>query len=111
MHKFNVIVTTFEMINIAPAPNEPHLSEIHWRALVVDEAHRLKNTESKLMVALCEYSFDHLLLLTGTPLQNNHGELYALLHFLEPKSFPSEADWASRFGTLGDKEQVSRLGM
>ena len=42
---------------------------MHWSALVVDEAHRLKNAESKLLLSLKTYDFDHLLLLTGTPLQ------------------------------------------
>lgn len=42
-----MIITTFEMININTAPGEPTLGSLHWRTLVVDEAHRLKNAESK----------------------------------------------------------------
>ncbi|CAN0096587.1 unnamed protein product, partial [Laminaria digitata] len=46
--------------------------KIHWDVLVVDEAHRLKNNDSKLNVALKEsFKFDSSLLLTGTPLQNS----------------------------------------
>ena len=64
-NKFNVILTTYEMVNVTPSPHEPSLGSLHWRCLVVDEAHRLKNAESKLMTALASFSYDHLLLLTG----------------------------------------------
>ena len=56
MYKFNVVVTTYEMINLAAAPNEPSLSSMHWRCLVVDEAHRLKNAKSQLLGALEGYA-------------------------------------------------------
>ncbi|KAL3898148.1 MAG: hypothetical protein SGPRY_012903, partial [Prymnesium sp.] len=123
LHKFNVIITTFEMININTAPGEPTLGSLHWRALVVDEAHRLKNAESKerlvaltpqlsdvqLLTTLKTFSFEHLVLLTGTPLQNNPSELYTLLNFLQPAEFPSEEDWSRRFGDLQNKTQVEKL--
>ena len=38
VHKFNVLVTTYEMINLPAAPNEPHLASEHWRCIVVDAA-------------------------------------------------------------------------
>ena len=38
----NVVLTTYEMINLPYASNEPDLGNTHWRCLVVDEAHRLK---------------------------------------------------------------------
>lgn len=88
LHKFNVLLTTYEMINLPYAPNEPHLSSTHWRCMVVDEAHRLKNPDSKLTKELEQFSMDHMLLLTGTPLQNNPTELYTLLHFLQVCAAP-----------------------
>ena len=51
------------------------LSRIHWKVLVVDEAHRLKNCESKLFQELGSLPRDHSLLLTGTPLQNRTEEV------------------------------------
>lgn len=97
LHKLHVVLTTYEMINLPYAPNEPHLASTHWRCLVVDEAHRLKNAESKLTKELEQFSFDHLMLLTGTPLQNNPTELYTLLHFLQPVDFPSQVRPRRRF--------------
>ncbi len=109
VHKFNVLVTTYEMINLPAAPDEPDLARTHWRCLVVDEAHRLKNPESKLMGALLTFSYDHMVLLTGTPLQNNLSELYALLHFLDHTSFPSLDDWERRFGGCATRKDAEKL--
>lgn len=39
------------------------------RYLVMDEAHRVKNENSKLSLILRQFSFENRLLLTGTPLQ------------------------------------------
>ena len=109
LHKFNVLLITYEMINLPYAHNEPHLASTHWRCLVVDEAHRLKNAESKLTRELEQFTFDHMLLLTGTPLQNNPGELYTLLHFLQPAEFPSPEAFKERYGELSTQKAVERL--
>ncbi|NXY91472.1 CHD1L protein, partial [Alcedo cyanopectus] len=56
----------------------------NWAALVVDEAHRLKNQSSLLYKTLSEFSVSFSLLLTGTPIQNSLQELYSLLSLIEP---------------------------
>ncbi|NWS00330.1 CHD1L protein, partial [Motacilla alba] len=56
----------------------------NWAALVVDEAHRLKNQNSLLYKTLSEFSVGFSLLLTGTPVQNSLQELYSLLSLIEP---------------------------
>ena len=61
--------------------------QILWHALVIDEGHRLKNERSALCGALGRVQAPFRLLLTGTPLQNNLHELWALLHFLLPNVF------------------------
>lgn len=65
------------------------LRKIHWKYLVIDEAHRIKNEKSKLSEILREFETKNRLLLTGTPLQNNLHELWALLNFLLPDVFNS----------------------
>ncbi|PRP87395.1 chromodomain helicase hrp1 [Planoprotostelium fungivorum] len=105
--KFNVLLTTFEMIY---APGDwGELARINWKCIIVDEAQRLKNTESKIMTNLRLFKTDHRVLLTGTPLQNNTQELWTLLNFVEPNKFGSQAAFMAEFGQLEASEQVSKL--
>ncbi|KAI4298132.1 hypothetical protein L6164_031726 [Bauhinia variegata] len=70
-NKFNVLLTTYEMV----LADSSHLRGVPWEVLVVDEGRRLKNSGSKLFSLLNAFSFHHRVLLTGTPLQNNIGEM------------------------------------
>jgi SWI/SNF-related matrix-associated actin-dependent regulator of chromatin subfamily A member 5 len=80
--------------------------------MVIDEAHRIKNEKSKLSEILREFKTTNRLLLTGTPLQNNLHELWALLNFLLPDIFNSADDFDSWFDAnecIGDKAIIERL--
>lgn len=61
-----------------------------WRYVVTDEGHKLKNEKSNVSQALQTIRAEHRLLLTGTPLQNNLQELWALLHWLFPEVFTQD---------------------
>merc|ERR1719219_2591598 len=79
----NVIVTSYEI-----AMNDrAAFSSIMWRYIVVDEGHRLKNMNCRLIKELKKYHSANRLLLTGTPLQNNLSELWSLFNFLLPEIF------------------------
>lgn len=82
---WDVCITSYEMI----IRERGVLRKIQWRYLVIDEAHRIKNEKSKLSEILREFETNNRLLLTGTPLQNNLHELWALLNFLLPDVFNS----------------------
>uniref|UniRef100_A0A8C9VQN7 Chromodomain helicase DNA binding protein 6 n=1 Tax=Scleropages formosus TaxID=113540 RepID=A0A8C9VQN7_SCLFO len=105
MFKFHGVITTFEMI----MADCPELKKIHWRCVVIDEAHRLKNRNCKLLEGLKLMNLEHKVLLTGTPLQNSVEELFSLLNFLEPLQFPSETSFLEEFGDLKTDEQVKKL--
>ncbi|XP_045826847.1 protein CHROMATIN REMODELING 4 [Trifolium pratense] len=104
-YKFNVLLTSYEMV----LADYSHFRVVPWEVLVVDEGHRLKNSESKLFSLLNSISFQHRVLLTGTPLQNNLGEMYNLLNFLQPASFPSLSSFEERFNDLTSAEKVDEL--
>lgn len=74
-------MTTYEIV----LKDKAFLGAVNWAALLVDEAHRLKNDDSLLYKALSEFTTNHRLLITGTPLQNSLKELWALLHFIMPE--------------------------
>ncbi|RCK54811.1 putative ATP-dependent helicase IRC5 [Candida viswanathii] len=63
------------------------LSAVDWKYLIVDEGHRLKNSQCLLIKFLKKLEVPNRLLLTGTPLQNNLNELWSLLNFILPDIF------------------------
>jgi len=92
--KFDVLLVTYD----AMRKEAQMLGTIHWIAIVADEAHRLKDVNSATSVALRSfYTRDWLLMLTGTPVQNNLAELFGLLHLLDMESFPSLEEFQERF--------------
>ncbi|XP_028759801.1 chromatin structure-remodeling complex protein SYD isoform X2 [Neltuma alba] len=93
--KFNVLLTTYEYL--MNKHDRPKLSKIHWHYVIIDEGHRIKNASCKLNADLKHYQSSHRLLLTGTPLQNNLEELWALLNFLLPNIFNSSEDFSQWF--------------
>ncbi len=105
---WDVVVTSYEMI----LREKSVFKKFNWRYMVIDEAHRIKNEESKLSMVVREIKTSNRLLLTGTPLQNNLHELWALLNFLLPEVFSSSDDFDEWFNTnscLGDDTLVKRL--
>jgi chromodomain-helicase-DNA-binding protein 4 len=103
--KFHVLLTSYELISIDSAC----LGSVHWEVLVVDEAHRLKNSSSKFFRFLSNYSINYKMLLTGTPLQNNLEELFYLLNFLTPSKFCDLDSFQSNFTDIAKEEQVRKL--
>ncbi|CAK5279848.1 unnamed protein product [Mycena citricolor] len=107
---FQVLLTTYEYI----IKDRPILCKIKWLHMIIDEGHRMKNTESKLTVTLTTfYHSRYRLLLSGTPLQNNLTELWALLNFVLPKIFNSVKSFDEWFNTpfansgTGDKIELN----
>jgi len=93
---FQVLLTTYEYI----IKDRPVLSKIKWVHMIVDEGHRMKNAQSKLSSTLTQYyTTRYRLILTGTPLQNNLPELWALLNFVLPTIFKSVKSFDEWFNT------------
>ena len=84
---YDVIVTTYDMAKHA-ALRTALVQKLTWRVLVLDEGHVIKNAETELSKTVRKMHFNTALLLTGTPLQNNLVELWALLNFLHPDALP-----------------------
>ncbi|KAK5620481.1 choline dehydrogenase 3 [Crenichthys baileyi] len=103
--KFHVLLTSYELVTI----DQTALKSIYWACLVVDEAHRLKNNQSKFFRRLNDYKIDYKLLLTGTPLQNNLEELFHLLNFLTPNRFNNLEGFLEEFADISKEDQIKKL--
>ena len=84
---FDVVVTTYEMLK-GKEMRSTLTSAIVWQCVVLDEGHRVKNEDAQISTVVAKIKRVSMLLLTGTPLQNNLHELWALLHILHPVIFP-----------------------
>jgi chromodomain-helicase-DNA-binding protein 4 len=108
--KFDVIITTYEMILVGrvlfffflcadeiftyslsplrhPSQTESRLlARVNWECMIIDEGHRIKNKQSKLFEQLRNFKTKHRVVLTGTPLQNHMQELWWVPCFCYPFS-------------------------
>ncbi|PHZ07630.1 uncharacterized protein RHIMIDRAFT_242445 [Rhizopus microsporus ATCC 52813] len=100
---FEVCITSYEICLLEKA----QFKKIKWQYIIIDEAHRIKNENSMLSQLVRILESKNRLLITGTPLQNNLHELWALLNFLLPDVFSSSEvfdEWFEKQG--GDQKKV-----
>ncbi|KAI8063220.1 SNF2 family N-terminal domain-containing protein [Gongronella butleri] len=101
--KFEVCITSYETCLLEKSA----FRKIQWQYIVIDEAHRIKNENSMLSQIVRMFDSKGRMLITGTPLQNNLHELWALLNFLLPDVFSSSDvfdEWFENQG--GDQQKV-----
>ncbi|KAI9749139.1 MAG: hypothetical protein M4579_006989 [Chaenotheca gracillima] len=104
---FPVICTSYEI----SMNDKKFLSKYGWKYIVIDEGHRLKNYNCKLIRDLKMYPSSNRLLITGTPLQNNLRELWSLLSFVMPDIFNEWETFESwfDFSALDDKDDKEQI--
>lgn len=93
--KYDIVITTYEM-----AKSQQILSLIrstYFNLCVLDEGHVIKSKETNISEAVRKIHCQNKVILTGTPLQNNLVELYAILNFLYPLYFTKSDYFANAF--------------
>ncbi|XP_052728584.1 probable helicase CHR10 isoform X2 [Vigna angularis] len=101
---FDVLLTSYDIALV----DQDFLSQIPWQYAIIDEAQRLKNPSSVLFNVLKDrYIMPRRLLMTGTPIQNNLSELWALMYFCMPSVFGGTLDqFLSTFKDISDLSSV-----
>ncbi|OQR88621.1 DNA repair and recombination protein RAD54 [Thraustotheca clavata] len=88
----NMAAKTFRM-HAEKFANEPQACEL----LICDEAHRLKNANSQINQALAALPCKRRVLLSGTPMQNDLEEFYAMVDFTNPNILGDPREFRRRF--------------
>jgi ATP-dependent DNA helicase len=101
--QFPVVITSYEIC----MNDRKYLTGFGWQFIIIDEGHRIKNLDCRLIRELQTYQSANRLLITGTPLQNNLVELWSLLHFLLPTVFDKLSTFESWFDFSGLKDKSS----
>ncbi|MCJ1318380.1 putative DNA helicase ino80 [Xylographa vitiligo] len=114
---FHVLVTSYQLV----VQDTQYFQKIRWQYMILDEAQAIKSSQSSRWKSLLGFHCRNRLLLTGTPIQNNMQELWALLHFIMPSLFDSHdefSDWFSKdieshaqSNTKLNEDQLKRLHM
>lgn len=104
--KFNILITSFEVFL---QDVKDILINLPFQHIIIDEAHRLKNQNAKILNAFRRLPCERILLLTGTPVQNNTAELWTLLNFIQPSTFFSSERFLQEYGDLSNAEQIEKL--
>lgn len=68
LNKFQILITSYEVFML---DFQTVIIDIPFQFIIVDEAHRLKNKNAKILGTLKQLPCKRVLLLTGTPIQNN----------------------------------------
>ncbi len=105
----DLVITTYPLL----ARDHETLHAQHWHMVVLDEAQIIKNPNALTSRLMRGLQTDHRICLTGTPLENNLGELWSLFSFLAPdllgdrKSFQKR--WRNPIEKQGDAERQTLL--
>ena len=98
--RHSVILTTYAVVRI----DIKILQGEEFEYVVLDEVQQIKNTASQASKAVMLLSARHRIALSGTPMENNLGELYSIFRFLNPPMFGTEGEFNCRYGNPIQKE-------
>jgi len=98
----DLVITTYGLVR----RDIEILKDLQFNYIILDESQAIKNSNSQIAKAVRLLRAGHRLCLTGTPLENNVGELWSQMEFLNPKLLGSRAVFDRRFAkpiAQGDK--------
>ncbi|RYP08031.1 hypothetical protein DL764_002177 [Monosporascus ibericus] len=112
---FHVLITSYQLV----VSDVAYFQKMRWQYMILDEAQAIKSSQSSRWKCLLGFHCRNRLLLTGTPIQNNMQELWALLHFIMPSLFDSHDEFSEWFSkdieshaqsnTTLNEDQLKRL--
>ncbi|PHH75649.1 hypothetical protein CDD80_2202 [Ophiocordyceps camponoti-rufipedis] len=98
MALYDVVITTYQILVSEHGKSSPEgpktgCFDFHWWRVVLDEAHTIKNRMAKTTKACYALRAEYRWCLSGTPMQNNLGELQSLIRFLRIAPYDDIRQW------------------
>lgn len=111
IHKYDVVVTSYQTLSSEFDKKTSPLfdSKYLFRRIVLDEAHTIKNIETKTHKSCCNIIATRRWCLTGTPIQNKINELYALFKFLGVNRYEDSQIWNIKITTLLESKNSKNI--
>ncbi|OGP64583.1 MAG: helicase SNF2 [Deltaproteobacteria bacterium RBG_13_47_9] len=104
-----IIISSYALLN----RDFETFKDLNWVGVVLDEAQNIKNPETKQAKAARAIQADYRLALTGTPVENNVGDLWSIMEFLNSGFLGTQAGFKNRFfipiQAARDPEAAERL--
>lgn len=82
-----VVVSSYALLH----RDQALFDQVEWAGVILDEAQNIKNAETKQARAARAIQSDYRIALTGTPVENNVGDLWSLMEFLNPGFLGTQA--------------------
>ncbi|WP_425058861.1 RNA polymerase-associated protein RapA [Sporomusa carbonis] len=73
------------------------LQKVDWSGIILDEAQNIKNAQTKQAKAARSLAGGYRVALTGTPVENNVGDLWSLMEYLNPGMLGGQAEFKRNF--------------
>ncbi|MDQ1254127.1 MAG: hypothetical protein QG646_3347 [Euryarchaeota archaeon] len=89
----NIIISSYGLLQ----RDAKFLKGVPWSGIILDEAQNIKNPETKQAKAARALEADYRIALTGTPVENNVGDLWSIMEFLNPGFLGSQAVFKRNF--------------
>ncbi|XP_040211409.1 DNA excision repair protein ERCC-6-like 2 isoform X1 [Rana temporaria] len=105
--KYEIALTTYETLRLCL----DDLNSIEWSAVIVDEAHRIKNPKARVTQVMKSLRCKARIGLTGTILQNNMEELWCVIDWAVPGCFGSKSQFKEEFSNpveLGQRHNATK---
>lgn len=101
----HLILTTYALVrnDIEKFKDE----KFHY--VILDESQNIKNISSQSHKSVMLLHSKHRLALSGTPIENNLGELYALFHFLNPSMFGTAQNFNTHYAVPIQKDNNEKV--
>jgi SNF2 family DNA or RNA helicase len=88
-----IVISSYALLN----RDFETFKDLHWVGVVLDEAQNIKNPETKQAKAARTIHADYRIALTGTPVENNVGDLWSIMEFLNSGFLGTQGEFKNRF--------------